>query len=74
MPLQPPDVLLQKTEQTRAALADLLAAFISGDRDRLIACYDDEVDWLFLAPATVFPFAGFRRGRAEVAKGFGVPF
>ncbi len=74
MPLQHSEVTLQKTEQTREALADLLAAFVSGDRDRLIACYDQDVDWLFLAPATVFPFAGFRRGRAEVAKGFDVLF
>jgi len=74
MPLQPSELSPYKTEQTRAALAELLRAFVSGDRDRLIACYDADVDWLFLAPATVFPFAGLRRGRAEVAKGFGLLF
>lgn len=74
MPLQTSEASLQKTEQTRAALADLLAAFVSGDRERLTACYDDDVEWLFLAPATVFPFAGARRGRVEVAKGFDLLF
>jgi ketosteroid isomerase-like protein len=70
MPLQPSAAALQKTEDTREALANLLGAFTSGDRERLAACYDDEVDWLFLAPASVFPFAGVRHGKAEVFKGF----
>lgn len=70
MSLQPTELDLQKTAATRAALANLIGAFTGGDRDRLVACYDDDVDWLFLAPATVFPFAGKRRGKADVLKGF----
>lgn len=69
-PLQPSEAILQNTEQTRAALTGLLAAFVSGDRERLFDCYDDNVEWLFLAPVSVFPFAGRRHGKAEVAKGF----
>lgn len=74
MPLQPSDVLSQETDRTRAVLANLLAAFVSGDRERIAACYDDNVDWLFLAPASVFPFAGVRRSKAEVFKGFDLLF
>ncbi|MBS0245907.1 MAG: nuclear transport factor 2 family protein [Proteobacteria bacterium] len=74
MPLQPSQQALQKTEQTRTALANLLGAFTGGDRERLAACYDDDVDWLFLAPASVFPFAGKRRGKVEVFKGFATLF
>jgi ketosteroid isomerase-like protein len=58
------------TEATRAALDALIAAFVAGDNDRLAACYHDDVDWLFHAPITTFPFAGARRGKAEVFKGF----
>lgn len=74
MPLQPTELGLQKTAQTRAALANLLGAFTGGDRDRVAACYADDVDWLFLAPASVFPFAGTRRGKAEVFRGFEILF
>ena len=58
------------TDATRAALEALLAAFAAGDNDRLAALYDDDVDWLFHCPASVFPFAGRRRGKAEVFQGF----
>lgn len=58
------------TEATRTALDALLAAFAAGDNDRLAALYDDDVDWLFHCPISVFPFAGRRRGKAEVFKGF----
>jgi ketosteroid isomerase-like protein len=58
------------TEATRAALDALIAAFTAGDHDRLAACYHDDVDWIFHAPVATFPFAGARRGKAEVFKGF----
>lgn len=58
------------TAATRTALDALLAAFVAGDNDRLAALYDDDVDWLFHCPASVFPFAGLRRGKAEVFKGY----
>jgi ketosteroid isomerase-like protein len=58
------------TDATRTALDVMLAAFVDGDNDRLAAVYDDDVDWLFHCPVSVFPFAGRRRGKAEVFKGF----
>jgi ketosteroid isomerase-like protein len=57
-------------ESTRAALEDLLGAFTGGDNERLAARYHDDIDWLFHAPVSLFPFAGARRGKAEVFKGF----
>ena len=57
-------------ETTRAALEDLIGAFMSGDNERLAARYHDDVDWLFHAPVSIFPFAGARRGKTEVFKGF----
>lgn len=58
------------TDATGTALDALLAAFAAGDNDRLAALYDDDVDWLFHCPVSVFPFAGRRRGKAEVFQGF----
>jgi ketosteroid isomerase-like protein len=58
------------TDATRTALDALLAAFAEGDNDRLAALYDDDVDWLFHCPASMFPFAGRRRGKASVFQGF----
>jgi len=40
-----------------------------GDNERLAARYHDDIDWLFHAPVSLFPFAGARRGKAEVFKG-----
>jgi ketosteroid isomerase-like protein len=57
-------------ESTRAALDDLIDSFIRGDHERLAARYHDDVDWLFHAPVSVFPFAGHHRGKADVFKGF----
>jgi len=57
------------TDATRAALDAILAAFEAGDSDRLAALYHDDIDWLFHCPVSVFPFAGLRRGKAEVFKG-----
>jgi ketosteroid isomerase-like protein len=58
-------------ESTPAALEDRLGAFTRGDNERVAARYHDDVDWLFHAPISLFPFAGARRGKAEVFKGFG---
>ena len=57
------------TDATRVLLDALLAAFAAGDNDGIAARYDDDVDWLFHCPVSVFPFAGRRRGKAEVFKG-----
>lgn len=57
-------------ETTRATIENLIDAFQQGDNERLAAGYHDDVDWLFYAPISLFPFAGARRGKAEVFKGF----
>jgi ketosteroid isomerase-like protein len=72
MPAQPTASLPQTTEETRAALAGLIDAFTRGAGDRAADYYDDDVDWLFHAPASIFPFAGVRHGKSDVFKGFTV--
>jgi ketosteroid isomerase-like protein len=57
-------------QSTRSIIEDILDAFQRGDNDRLAARYHEDVDWLFHAPVSLFPFAGARRGKAEVFKGF----
>jgi ketosteroid isomerase-like protein len=54
------------TDDTRAALDDLIDAFQCADHDRLVSRYDDDIDWVLYAPILVFPFAGKRRGKTEV--------
>lgn len=61
-------------ETTRAALEDMLDAFTQGDTDRLAARYHDDIDWLFYAPVALFPFAGARRGKADVFKGYALMY
>jgi ketosteroid isomerase-like protein len=54
------------TEGTRDIVDRLHDAFVQGDHDLLACCYDDQVDWTLHAPASVFPFAGRRCGKAAV--------
>ena len=68
--MQPSAISPQATEETRAALAALIDAFSRGDSARLADCYDSDVDWLFHAPASIFPFSGVRHGSADVLRGF----
>lgn len=50
----------------RAVIEDIQDAFRRGDYARLAARYDDDVDWLFHGPASVFPEVGHRRGKVAV--------
>ncbi len=61
-------------ESTRAIIEDLIDAYRRGDNDRLAARYHEDVDWLFHAPISLFPFAGARRGKAEVFRGFALMY
>jgi len=61
-------------ESTRAIIDDLIDAYQRGDNDRLAARYHEDIDWLFLAPISLFPFAGARRGKADVFKGFALMY
>jgi ketosteroid isomerase-like protein len=59
----------QQQQSTRAILEDMIDAYQRADNDRLAAHIHDDIDWLFHAPISFFPFAGARRGKAEVFKG-----
>jgi ketosteroid isomerase-like protein len=41
-------------------------AFKQGDHERFASYYDDNIDWTFHAPISVFPFAGRRVGKPVV--------
>jgi ketosteroid isomerase-like protein len=45
-------------------------AFRQGDYDRLAQLYDDDVDWLFHGPLSIFPEIGHRCGKVAVFKSF----
>ena len=51
---------------TRGIIKRLHDAFTRGDHEQLAACYDDEIDWTFHAPISIFPFLGRRIGKAAV--------
>lgn len=54
----------------RACVVDILDAFRKGDYARLAARYDDDVDWLFHGPPSIFPETGRRRGKVAVFQAF----
>ena len=41
-------------------------AFKQGDHERFASYYDDNIDWTFHGPISVFPFAGRRVGKPAV--------
>jgi len=57
------------SESTRAIIEDIIDAYQRGDNDRFAARVHEDIDWLFHAPVSLFPFAGVRHGKAEVFKG-----
>ena len=61
-------------ETTRTAIETMIDAFRQGDSERLATYYHDDIDWLFHAPVTLFPFAGARHGKAEVFKGLALMY
>lgn len=65
---------MPQQQSTRAALEDIINAYRQGDNDRLAARIHDDIDWLFYAPVSLFPFAGARRGKADVFKGFALMY
>jgi ketosteroid isomerase-like protein len=54
------------TDITRGIIGKLHFAFTQGDHEQLAKCYDDDIDWTFHAPVSVFPFLGRRIGKAAV--------
>jgi ketosteroid isomerase-like protein len=60
------------TEQsTRTVVTDLYAAYERRDFDRVAELIDDDIEWIIYGPMQVFPFAGYRRGKAAVLKALG---
>jgi ketosteroid isomerase-like protein len=45
-------------------------AFSRADYARMAALYDDEIDWLFHGPVSLFPEIGHRHGKVAVFKAF----
>ena len=41
-------------------------AFKRGDHERFASFYDENIDWIFHAPVSIFPFAGRRIGKPAV--------
>ena len=67
--VRPPDPA-NGAGNARAVVHDIQDAFRKNDYARIAARFHDDIDWLFHAPVSIFPFAGARRGKAEVFKGF----
>jgi len=53
-------------ESTRDIIRSIHDAFSQGDHERFASFYDDDIDWTFHAPVSVFPFLGRRVGKAAV--------
>lgn len=54
----------------RAVVTALNEAFRAADYMRMAALYDDDIDWLFHGPVSIFPEIGHRRGKAAVFRSF----
>jgi ketosteroid isomerase-like protein len=56
---------------TRAVIGALHDAYARGEYERFASYYDDEVDWTFHAPVSIFAFAGRRLGKAAMLRSLG---
>lgn len=68
-----PDMQAAPSSGKSAARDVVLAiqeAFRQSDYVRMAALYDDEIDWLFNGPVSIFPEIGHRHGKAEVFRSF----
>ena len=54
----------------RAVVLAMQDAFSRADYARIAALYDDEIDWLFHGPVSIFPEIGHRHGKVAVFKAF----
>ena len=52
----------------RRVLVQVQDALRKNDYERLAALYDDDIDWVFHGPTSIFPEVGHRRGKVEVFK------
>src|SRR3982074_1896742 len=53
-------------DNTRDIIGKIHDAFAKGDHKQFARYYNDDVDWTFHAPVSVFPFLGRRIGKAAV--------
>jgi ketosteroid isomerase-like protein len=53
-------------EDTRALVRALYTAYAAGDRVRVAALIDDDIDWIIYGPVQVFAFVGARHGKTAV--------
>jgi ketosteroid isomerase-like protein len=53
-------------QSTREVATDLYDAYERRDFQRVAELIDDDIEWIIFAPMQVFPFAGYRRGKAAV--------
>lgn len=74
---EPPDLiskLLTNGESDPGSARDVILkvqeAFRKGDYAGMSALYQDDVDWIFHGPTSIFPDVGHRRGKVEVFKTF----
>jgi ketosteroid isomerase-like protein len=58
-------------QSTREVVTDIYAAYERRDFDRVAELIDNDVEWIIYAPMQIFPFAGYRRGKAAVLKALG---
>ena len=58
-------------DTTRGIIGKVHDAFAQGDHEQFARYYDDDVDWTFHAPVSVFPFLGRRIGKAAVFSSLG---
>ena len=54
----------------RAIVQEIQEAFQSNNYERMAALYDDDIDWLFHGPVSIFPEIGHRRGKIAVFQAF----
>lgn len=59
-----------RSSPARAVVLAIQDAFRRSDYERLAALYDNEIDWLFHGPVSIFPEIGHRHGKVAVFKAF----
>lgn len=67
---EPAGASSQGDSPARAVVLELQDAFRRADYARIAALYDDDIDWLFHGPVSIFPEIGLRRGKAAVFRAF----
>ena len=65
-----PAVAPAEDGSARAVVMAIQEAFRRADYARMAALYDDDIDWLFHGPSSIFPEVGHRRGKAAVFRSF----